>query len=124
MKVKLDENMPTPMADLLKRAGHDAATVADEGLSGADDPRVMEAARAEGRILVTFDTDFGNILDYPLGTHTGIVVFRLHDQRWSVLEGPARRLLDARVLERIQGGLAVVDESRIRLRTGRKEETP
>ncbi len=47
MRVKLDENMPTPMVDLLKRSGHDAATVADEGLSGADDPRVMEAASAE-----------------------------------------------------------------------------
>lgn len=73
-------------------------------------------------MLATFDGGFGNIQDYPVGTHAGVVVFRLQGQRWAVLEAAARRMLQARVLEHLHGGLAVVDESRIRLRAGVKRK--
>lgn len=36
MKIKLDENMPVALAELLRSAGHDVETVRDENLSGAD----------------------------------------------------------------------------------------
>lgn len=125
MKVKLDENMPAPMAALFRQAGHDVATVTEQGMSGSEDPEVLRAATTEQRVLVTFDTDFGNVRNYPLGTHVGVVVFRLHDQRWAVLERPARRVLESRLLDRLGGGLAVVDETRIRLRAATKtEESP
>ena len=61
MKVKLDENMPAAMAELLREAGHEVATVAGEGLSGADDSAVIRAAATEARIVITFDVGFGNI---------------------------------------------------------------
>lgn len=122
MRLKVDENLPAQLADLLKSHGHDVATVVQQGLGGAEDREVLGAAREEDRILLTLDTDFGNILDYPVGTHAGIVVFRLQDQRWPALEEPARRLLRAGVLERLKGGLAVVDESKIRMRAGGQQE--
>lgn len=124
MKVKLDENMPAQMAGLLRKAGLDVTTVTQEGMGGSNDPEIARAATAEGRILVTFDTDFANIREFPLGSHAGVVVFRLKDQRWAVLEGPARRLLVAGVLDRLHGGLAIVDETGFRLRASIKEETP
>lgn len=61
MKVKLDENIPKALGDLLRHAGHEALTVADEGLSGCNDPSVIAAASSEQRLLITFDTDFGDI---------------------------------------------------------------
>jgi predicted nuclease of predicted toxin-antitoxin system len=115
MKVKLDENMPAAMLNLLREAGHDVSSVVDEGLSGTDDSRVIRAATSQGRILITFDVAFGNIRTFPPESHAGIVVFRLHDQRWAVLEEPARRMLKSGTLDRLQGGLAVIDESRIRI---------
>ncbi len=117
MKVKLDENMPLAMAELFRQSGHDALTVADEGLGGAADPTILKAAATEDRVLVTFDLDFADVRSFPVGSHGGIVVFRLHDQRWGVLEGPARRLMASGILERIRGGLAIVDEARVRIRT-------
>jgi hypothetical protein len=30
---------------------------------------------------MTFDLDFADVRHYPPGSHGGIVVFRLHDQR-------------------------------------------
>ena len=118
MKIKLDENMPQALADLLRETGHDPSTVPQEKLAGAPDPSVLREATSEGRLLMTFDTDFCNVLDYPPGTHAGIVVFRLHDQRSAALRDPAQRLVESGVLERLRRGLAIVDEMRVRVRTG------
>lgn len=122
MKLKLDENMPSDMKAVLRSAGHEASDVAEEGLSGADDASLARAAAEEGRVLLTFDTDFGDIRAYPLDSHGGIVVFRLEDQRWSPLKRAVEGLLNSGVLERLPGGLAVVTEHRIRLRTRHSSE--
>ncbi|MEW6201045.1 MAG: DUF5615 family PIN-like protein [bacterium] len=116
MKIKLDENMPFDFAELLCSAGHNTTTVVEERLSGEKDPLIVKRAAEEERLLITFDLDFGDIRSYPIGTHAGIVVFRLHDQRWAVLKEPAERLIASGLLDRLSHGLAIVDESRIRLR--------
>ena len=42
MRLKVDENLPRAVCDLLQRAGHDAISVGEQGLSGeallADSP--------------------------------------------------------------------------------------
>ncbi len=38
MRFKVDENLPIAVAGLLQAAGHDAATVNEEGIGGALDP--------------------------------------------------------------------------------------
>ena len=116
MKFKLDENMPRDAATRLSDEGYDVETVIGEGLGGEDDPPVLRAATDEGRILLTFDLDFADIRRYPPGTHAGIVVFRLKDQRWATLEGPLGRLLAKGGLVDLANGLAVVDGVRVRYR--------
>ncbi len=81
-------------------------------VGGRPDPDVLGAATTEGRILLTFDTDFADIRTYPLGTHADLVVFRLRDQRWRTLRPPFERLLADGVLDTIAGGLAIVEEDR------------
>lgn len=49
----LDENMPKKLASMLRTAGHDVSRVQEAGHSGEDDPPILEAAAAEGRILMT-----------------------------------------------------------------------
>jgi predicted nuclease of predicted toxin-antitoxin system len=115
MKVKLDENMPTDLAMFLRSAGHDVATALEENLSGADDPELLRRATEEGRLFITFDIDFADIRKYPIGSHRGIVIFRLHDQRWSNMRGPALRLLQPDLFRRLHQGLAIVHETRVRL---------
>jgi predicted nuclease of predicted toxin-antitoxin system len=122
MRIKLDENMPLSLAALLRSARHDVSTVPEENLSGRNDPHVLETATKEGRLLMTFDADFGDIRAYPIGSHAGVVVFRVHDQRWAALKGPVERLLLSGLLERLEHGLAIVDENRIRVRSKSKRE--
>lgn len=123
MKVKLDENMPEAMLELLREDKHDVMTAVQEMLQGAKDEDVLVIATREDRLLMTFDVDFADIRKYPPGSHAGVVVFRLRDQRWQSLEPPARGLLRSGTLNRLHGGLAVVTETRVRLRTGRNRHT-
>jgi predicted nuclease of predicted toxin-antitoxin system len=123
VKFKLDENMPAGLTAMLEEQGHDVADVVGEGLTGEDDDLVLRASVKEDRILVTFDLDFADIRHYPPGTHPGIVVFRLRDQRWNTLEGLARHCLMERNLEKLEKGLAIVDETRIRYKRPRRKDS-
>jgi predicted nuclease of predicted toxin-antitoxin system len=97
MKLKLDENIPGELAELLILQRHDAHTVQGELLTGRDDATVFAAAVAEGRMLVTQDLDFSDIRRFKPGTHPGIVLIRMHD--------PSRR----KVVERMTRVLASED---------------
>ena len=65
MRLKLGENLGWRIAESLRDAGHDVATVRDEELGGADDDALFARCRQESRCLVTLDLDFGNVLRFP-----------------------------------------------------------
>ena len=44
MKIKLDENLPTGLVDVLSALGHEVDTVPDEGMAGQDDTRLACSA--------------------------------------------------------------------------------
>jgi predicted nuclease of predicted toxin-antitoxin system len=77
VKFKLDENLSRRAADLIRAAGHDAVTVASEGLRGTADETLFEVCRRESRALVTLDRDFGQVLRYPPAATAGIVVLEI-----------------------------------------------
>ena len=76
MKLKIDENLPADCAVLLRNAGFEADTVADQDLPGADDAVIASRSRSEDRVLVTLDLDFANVLAYPPAQHAGMIVLR------------------------------------------------
>ncbi len=116
MRFKLDENLPLEAAALLRDAGHEADTVYDESLAGADNPAVIGAARADGRTLVTLDGDFADIRTYPPSDSAGVLVLRPHTQdRESVLR-LLTRVLPVSDQEPVTGRLWIVQEDRIRIR--------
>lgn len=83
MKLKLHENVPRSAARRLRQLGFDVDTVADEGLVGASDSSVWEAAQAEQRMLVSQDLDFSDARRFAPGTHHGLLLVRLPDaEQW------------------------------------------
>ncbi|MEM1269341.1 MAG: DUF5615 family PIN-like protein [Bacteroidota bacterium] len=117
MRFKLDENLPTEAADLLREAGHDAATILDQDMGGDPDPSVAAICRTENRVLVTFDTDFADIRAYPPDAHFGLLVFRLKRQDKQSVLTVLRRILPLLSKEPLEGALWIVEEERIRVRT-------
>ncbi|MFN0034389.1 MAG: DUF5615 family PIN-like protein [Saprospiraceae bacterium] len=76
IRLKLDENFSPSLTELFHAAGLDAHSVLGESLSGASDDTIYEACIRENRCLITFDTDFCNILNYPADGTQGIIVVR------------------------------------------------
>lgn len=76
MQLKLDENLGKRGQELLQSAGHDAATVAEQGLAGSVDEELIEVCRREQRCLVTLDLDYSNPFRFPPENDSGIAVLR------------------------------------------------
>ncbi len=116
MKFKVDENLPAETAEILLRAGHDAVTVAGQGLQGAADGQVLSACHAEDRILVTLDLGSADIRAYPPGSHSSLIVFRLQRQDKQTVVRTLARLMNLLPREPLAGHLWIVDEERVRIR--------
>jgi predicted nuclease of predicted toxin-antitoxin system len=116
LKFKVDENLPLEFASLFQEAGFDAATVADQILSGATDSTLLERCRADTRVLVSLDLDFANIQAHPPGTHSGIIIFRSKSQDKITLISLLKRLLPVLHLRSPEGRLWIVQSDRIRYR--------
>lgn len=105
---------------LLAEAGHDVADVHEEQLAGATDASLWAHVSAEGRLLVTLDTDFADIRRFQPGTHPGILLLRSSHPSVAVVSQLLHRVLSERTLESLAGCLAVADESRTRVRRPRR----
>lgn len=119
MKVKLDENLGTRLQAEFRAAGHDVATVADEGLSGTRDDDLFATCRTEGRLLVTLDVGFGNLLRFSCEETAGIAVLRVREGAGhALLRSLATTLTAALATRPIAGRLWIVEPGRIRERIG------
>ena len=116
MRFKLDENLSPTIAGLLAGAGHDATTVAEQGLAGAEDPDIASVCLDEGRILVTFDLDFADVRAYPPHRYPGLIVLRISSQAPRRQMEVVSRILPSLSGRSLNGQLWIVEDSRIRIR--------
>jgi predicted nuclease of predicted toxin-antitoxin system len=72
----VDECLPPSLAEQLSAVGHDAVSVVGIGLAGSADGVVMQAARDQKRVLVSADTDFGELLARSNDRRPSLVLFR------------------------------------------------
>jgi len=72
-----DENVPGVAVAALRKAGHDVVWIRTDA-PGSSDERILERALADGRLLLTFDKDFGELVfRRGLAASRGIILFRL-----------------------------------------------
>ena len=115
MKVKLDENLGESVAEALRRAGHEVATVPSQGLSGIEDGALIQMCRKEERCLVTLDVEFGNPLLFKSADYPGIVVLRLPPRPTPrALLDAVRTLVGGLARESVAGKLWIVQRGRLR----------
>ena len=118
MNFKVDENLPVEIADILREAGHQASTVVEQGLGGAEDSHIASVCRQEELVLITLDLDFADIRTYPPRILPGVLILRLERQDKPNLLKIFTQLLPILSQGRLEGNLWIVDENRIRVRNG------
>lgn len=76
MKFLLDQNLSHDLVAMLNSLGHDTIHVSELGLASAEDDLILATAKAEGRILVSADTDFGALLALSNDREPSVILFR------------------------------------------------
>lgn len=116
LAVKIDEDLPAQVSDVLQSAGHQAETIVGQGIGGAKDATVWEAVEVERRLLITADKGFGDIRLYPPGTHGGVLLLRPDEDGIDPLVDLLRRVLEGKGLEPLWGTVTVVTPRGVRIR--------
>ncbi|MFB3892615.1 MAG: DUF5615 family PIN-like protein [Phycisphaerae bacterium] len=117
MRVKIDENMPARLAGALRSLGHDVDTAPEEGLRGAEDPDLWQAAQAAKRFFVTQDLDFSDVRQFVPGRHFGILLIRLRTPGRNAVLDRAAELFKSGDIESWTGCFVVASEKKVRVVT-------
>ena len=115
MKLKLDENIDTRLARVLRGAGQDAVTVGEQALHGTDDIDLYQICISENRALVTLDLDFSNILRYPPEGTPGLLVLRGPDDLFVTTRILVETLVEALNKETPLNQLWIIEPGRVRI---------
>jgi len=116
LKFLADMGVADETAEALRRLGHDVAHARDLGLHARPDSEVLAAAKSEGRIVVTFDLDFGDLLAAGGESLPSVVLVRTQNQRPTVVTPKVIDVADRFAQELVSGALIVVEDARYRLR--------
>ncbi len=115
MRFLADENMPGPVVAALRAQNHDVLWI-KESRPGASDAVVLELAQRDCRILVTADTDFGELAFHAgLPAQCGVILIRLDWARPDRDNRAVATVLSSR--EDWSGVFAVVEQDRVRMRS-------
>lgn len=115
-RLKVDENLPKEIAELLQAHGHDAVTVRDQGWTGAADDDLWQRIQQERRWLVTADKEFADIRLYPPGTHAGVVLLRADEEGLEEYLRLAAKAVERLTFDEISGAVVVVSDRGVRIR--------
>lgn len=112
MRLLVDESTGKRLATLLADAGHDTVFAGDVMPSATDDD-VLARAESEGRILISDDKDFGELIVRLGKPVTGFILLRTASTNPEIRFGVLAKILSE---IDVKGKLVVVKEGRIRIR--------
>jgi predicted nuclease of predicted toxin-antitoxin system len=62
VRLLIDANLSPSIASRLREQGHEAVHVADIGMLSASDDKILAHAATSGQVIISADTDFGELL--------------------------------------------------------------
>jgi len=116
MRFLVDECLSPSTASVLRDAHHNAIHVADLGLAGRSDGEVVAAALAQGRVIVSADTDFGELLARSNALLPSVILFRGAEVDPVALAHLLLANLERFDQDLARGAIVVILDDRIRIR--------
>ena len=112
MRFLLDENINPSVGSFLIDLGHEVALTGSDFPASLSDRAILEIAADQGRVLITNDRDFGELIFRRRFRHAGVIFLRLLNPDIALVR---ERLLV--VLESyLPGQFVVATRQRIRVR--------
>ena len=116
MRFLADAGISPRTIEFLRQRGHDAVHVRELAMQHATDRQVIEKARADERVLLTFDLDFGAILALGVLDRPSTIIFRLTDERADSVNQRLEVVLSEQAAALQSGALILVEDARYRIR--------
>jgi predicted nuclease of predicted toxin-antitoxin system len=117
MRFLVDADLPRSANDTIRRHGHDSVDVHDVGLGSAKDSEIARYAQVENLCIVTGDSDFADLRNYPPTLYARIVVLDLpRTANSAYINQLLDSFLNQDLLDSLTGKLAIVEPGRVRLR--------
>ena len=115
MKILANENFPGASVLYLQSAGYDIKSIGKEN-PGITDDEVMNSAIAENRLIITFDSDYGELIfKHGYKPPAGVIYLRIKEY---APEDPGQLIHNILTMPGLDFGrkLSVIDQNGIRQR--------
>lgn len=116
MRLLADMGVSLSTVRALRTDGHDAIHLREEGLLRLPDAEILEKARREQRIVLTFDLEFGDLLATGTVSFPSVVMFRLRNETPDAVTAHLRTVLAQHDRELEDGAIIIVEDARQRVR--------
>ena len=114
MKLLADENVDGEIVEFLRQQGHDVLWIVEHA-PGSSDSDILNLAQLEARIILTFDSDFGELVFHQGKSAAGIIFLRLWPPSSADLVADFRKLW-TRLESLALGNFVVATQNKIRVR--------
>lgn len=115
MRFLADMGVSMKVVSWLRSEGHDVWHLREKGLHRLPDREIFRRASEEGRVVLTFDLDFSEIVALS-GAATSVIVFRLQQRGTEVVIRRLARVLEESAEKIAEGAIVTVEDWRHRLR--------
>lgn len=116
MRVLVDVGVGKAVEAWLRAQGHDVLALRDVD-PGIPDEEALDRALREGRLVVTMDKDFGNLV-YRLGRgHAGVLLLRLEEARSAGKVTVLQTIFEDHAAH-LPGAFSVYQRGKLRIRQG------
>ena len=112
MKFLADENIPLEVVFALKQEGVNVISLS-ELRPRLEDKDVLKLTNKEKRVLITFDTDFGELIFKQQLTSHGVILLRIHPQTVEYIIAILNKALAMKI--EFEKSFCVVEANRIRI---------
>lgn len=116
MKFLADMGISPRVISALREQGHDAVHLQEQGLGRMPDGQILAKAPEEGRVLLTHDLDFGELLAASGGKLPSVIIFRLKDMRANNVSFHLFKILEKQAAALEKGVVCAVTERKVRIR--------
>lgn len=116
MKFLADMGISPKSVAFLKDLGHEAIHLHDERLERLSDPDILEKARHEGRVLLTHDLDFGELVAASGARLPSVVIFRLRNMHPEQVNRSLQEIITQHQVALDQGAVLSINERQVRVR--------